>query len=79
MISNGVQRGISYVRQLSTSSDTANSTGVEQKQLLIDEQDDTEIENLTGSDEEMIFGPIDTPKSDHVIGKTVLATQAYVI
>lgn len=87
MISNSsagvlLQRGFSYVRQLSTSSDTANSTSVGHEiceQLLLDKQDETEIKNLPESDEEMFFEAIETPKAGRVICKTVLAFRGYVI
>ena len=75
MISNStagalLQRGISYVRQLSSSSDAADSGNIGRticEQLLL-EDEDSENENLPGSDEEIIFGPIGTPKSSRVIG-----------
>jgi len=68
-----LQRGLSYVRQLSTSSDTANSTSVGHEiceQLLLDgHEEDTKIENFLESYEEVINGPIGTPKSSRVIAK----------
>ncbi|CAG5098136.1 Oidioi.mRNA.OKI2018_I69.XSR.g15400.t2.cds [Oikopleura dioica] len=69
---NLIQRGISFVRQLSTSSDTADSSNVGRKiceELLLDDDEDSDNENIPGSDEEIIFGPIGTPKSSRVIAK----------
>jgi len=75
-----LQRGLSYVRQLSTSSDTTNSISVGHQifeHISLDGEEVTETENLLESDEEMIFAPIGTPKSSRVIGKAVLAILAY--
>jgi len=67
-----LQRGLSYVRQLSTSSDTTNSISVGHQifeHISLDGEEVTETENLLESDEEMIFAPIGTPKSSRVIVK----------